>query len=509
MISLRGLTKGVLIGWLSTFLSIAVGLFMSPFLIHHLGETGYGVWILVQSTVSYMYFMDLGLRTTIVRFSAQAQAREDHEEVSAVISAALRIRLWTAGAVMAIAFILVAILPHLFRIPIQYQVTARVALLLAAITVSSTLVFSVFSAVLSGIGRFDLLGIIELAQVSLVSLGLIPIIRTGHGLIAMASWQLSVVLAMNLVTMVVCFQTYPALRLHNRKPEAQLLRSLWSLGAYVIICNGAGQLILYTDNVVVGAFVGAAAVSYYAIAGKMVEYIRQIALSILRYVMPLASSFGARNQYVRLRQLHLRGTQAVLLITYPIVITLFVRGDTLLRLWISAKFSAEATPILQILSLTIAIMLANSNVNGLSLALDRQRTLAFVSLAEGVTNLLLSIILVRRIGVIGVALGTLIPSMITSFFFWPRYLCRLIHMSTAEYLRDAWLRPVVALVPFAFVSYWAQRHWIPVKLSFFVLQSLILLPVVGLGAVVIFWKDVPSAWRLLTKRQLNLVAGQA
>jgi O-antigen/teichoic acid export membrane protein len=509
VITLRGFTKGVLIGWLSTLLSIAVGLFMSPFLIHHLGEAGYGVWVLVQSTVSYMYFMDLGLRTTVVRFSAQAQARGDHDEVNNVVSAALWIRVWTAGAVIAVAIILVAILPHVFRIPIQYQLTARVALILAATTVASALVFSVFPAVLSGLGRFDLLGTIDLAQVSIVSLGLVPIIRTGHGLIAMASWQLSVVLVFNLVTMAVCFRTYPPLRLRFRKPETKLLRSLWSLGLYVIITNGAGQLILYTDNVVVGAFIGVAAVSYYAIAGKMVEYIRQIAVSILKYVMPLASSFGARNEHARLRQLHLRGTQALLLITYPVVITLIIRGDTLLRVWISAKFSAEATPVLQILSLTIAIMLANANVNGLTLALNRQRTLAFVSLGEGVANLFLSIILVQRIGVIGAAVGTLIPSTITSFFFWPRYLCRMLDMSTVEYLREGWLRPVVALIPFALVTYWAEWHWLPTKLVWFVLQTAVLLPAAILGAVVVFWKDVPSAWSRLTKSQPSAVAGQA
>jgi len=500
MITVRGLTGGVLIGWLSILLSIAVGLVMSPFLIHHLGETGYGVWVLVQSTVSYMYLMDLGLRTTVVRFSAQAQARGDHQEVSNVVSATLWIRLWTAGGVMAIAGTVAAILPHVFKIPIQYQLTARVALLLAATTVSSTLVFSVFTAVLSGLGRFDLLGILELAQVGFTSLGLIPIIRAGHGLMAMASWQLSVVLGINLLTMVVCFRTYPQLKCHFRKPERALLRSLWSLGFYVLISNGAGQLILYTDNVVVGAFVAAAAVSYYAVAGKMVEYVRQIANSVLKYFMPLASSFSARNQYDQLRRLHLRGTQVVLLITYPIVITLFVRGDTLLRLWIGTKFSVEATEILQILSVATAIMLANASVNGVALALDRQRTLAAVTLVEGVANLALSIILVRRMGVLGVALGTLIPAVLISFIFWPQYLCKLLKMSTIGYMRDAWLRPVAAMVPFIFVCYWAERHWLPTKLGWFVLQTGMLLPVVALGACIVFWKDVPSAWRMI-KRQ--------
>jgi O-antigen/teichoic acid export membrane protein len=381
-------------------------------------------------------------------------------------------------------------------------------MLLAATTLSSTLVFSVFTAVLSGIGRFDLLGILELAQVSLTSLGLIPIIRTGHGLIAMASWQLSVVLGINLLTMVVCFRTNPKLRCHFRKPEQQLLRSLWQLGLYVLICNGAGQLILYTDNVVVGAFVAAAAVSYYAIAGKMVEYVRQVAFSILRYVMPLASSFGALNQYDQIRRLYLRGTQVVLLITYPIVITLIVRGDTFFRLWIGAQFSAEATRILQILSLAAAIMLANSSVNGVMLALDRQRTLAIVTLGEGLGNLALSVILVQRIGVIGVALGTLFPCVVTGFLFWPRYLCKLLDMSMVDYLREAWIKPVVAMVPFIAVCYWAEFHWIPSKLIWFVFQSAVLLSVATLGAAAVFWKHVPLAWRLLTKRQPSVAEGR-
>ncbi len=508
MITLKGLTKGVLIGWIATFSSIAVGLFMSPFLIHHLGETGYGVWVLVQSTVSYMYFMDLGLRTTVVRFSAQAQARGDHEEVSNVVSAALWIRLWTAAAVMTLAIVLAMLLPHLFRIPFQYQFTARVALVVAAATLSSTLVFSVFNAVLSGIGRFDLLGMLDFAQITLTSLGLIPIIRSGHGLIAMACWQLFVVLGINLLTTLICFRINPFLRCHFRKPEQQILRSMWQLGLYVLIGNGAGQLILYTDNVVVGAFVAAAAVSYYAVAGKMVEYVRTIAFSVLRYVMPLASSFAALNQYDRLRRLYLRGTQAVLLITYPIVITLAVRGDTLLRLWIGTHFSDEATRILQVLSLAAAVMLANSSVNGVMLAMDRQRTFAFVTLAEGIANLVLSVILVRRMGALGVAFGTLFPCMLTGFLFWPRYLCKLLDMSMIDYLREAWIKPVIAMVPFVAICYWAEFHWVPSRLIWFMLQSAALVPVAALGTAVVFWKHVPLAWRLLTKREAAVVEGR-
>jgi len=506
MISFRKLTGGVVIGWASTLLSIAVGLYMSPFLIHHLGEVGYGVWVLVQSTVSYMYLLDLGLRTTVVRFSAEAHARGDHAEVSNVVSAALWVRMWTAAALMVVAAALALLLPHIFRISVEYRIAAQMALLISATTLSSTLVFSVFSAVLSSLGRYDLLGSLDLTRTALTGFGLVPIILHGYGLVAMASWQLTVILAINLLTVYFCFRVYPQLKCHFRRPESVILRSLWSLSVYVLILNGAGQLILYTDNIVVGAFVAAAAVSYYGVAGKMVEYVRQIAIAILVYVMPLASSFRARNQFDRLQRLHLRGTQAVLLVTYPVVITLLLRGSTLLRLWIGATFSDEATRILQVLIIAASLMLANASVNPVALAMDRQKVLSLVTLGEGAANLILSIILVHRIGVLGVAIGTLIPTFITSVLIWPRYLCRLLQMPLWEFAVKGWFTPIAAMLPFAGATYWAQLHWPPAKLLGFALQTGALVPLVLAGALIVFWKDVPTVWRLLTQRRAAAVA---
>lgn len=503
MISFRKISGGVIIGWTSTLVSIAVGLFMAPFLIHHLGEAGYGVWVLVQSAVSYMYFLDFGLRTTVVRFSAEGHARGDHKEVSKTVSAALWLRIWTAAAIFTVGGCLSLLLPHLFRIPAQYQAEARLAILVCATTLASTMVFSVFGAVLSSLGWFDLLGILDIIRTGLASLGLIPIVLSGRGLVAMALWQLTAVVGVNLATMYACFRVYPDLELRFRRPERAVLASLWSLSVYVLIFNIGGQLIIYTDNIVVGAFVAAAAVGYYAVAGKMIEYTRQIAISILQFIMPLASSFGVRKEFDRLRRIYLRSSQAVLLVTFPVVITLYIRGDTLLRLWIGAAFSAEATQVLKILTLALAFMNLNANANPVAIALDHQRTLAFVTVGEGITNLILSIVLVHYMGLIGVAVGTLVPTLITSLFFWPRYLCRLVKLPTASYMMRGWLYPLAAMIPFTAATWWAQINWNSHNLLGFVGQTLALLPLVGMGAAIVFWRNVPTAWRLLTERRLG------
>src|SRR5579875_2216384 len=176
MITFRRLTGGVLIGWVATFCTIAIGIFMSPFLVRHLGEVGYGVWALVQSTVAYMYFLDLGLRSTVVRFAAQDLARKDYAGVNKVISAALWIRLWTGAIILLVGATLAFLLPHMFKVPVEYETTARVALVIVATGLSSTLVFSVFTALLAGMGRFDILGGFELALTTITSLGLVPIL---------------------------------------------------------------------------------------------------------------------------------------------------------------------------------------------------------------------------------------------------------------------------------------------------------------------------------------------
>ncbi len=500
MISARRFTGSVLIGWLATFASIAIGLVMSPFLIHHLGETGYGVWVLIQSTVSYMYFMDLGLRTTVVRFTTEAQAQGNHRKVNEVISAALWVRFLTAVVIFAAGLTLAALLPRMFHIPTSYLSIARVALVLCASTLSSTLVFSVFSALLSGMGRFDLLGGVELAQVCLTSGGIFLLLHRGHSLIAMAAWQFAVVMGNNLLLVLASFRLYPQLRILFRRPDPEQLRALWSLGFYVLLNNAAAQLILYSDNLVVGAFVAAAAVSYYAVAAKMVEYLRQCAIVILRFFMPMATSFVARGQFDQTRRLYTRGTQAVLLITFPIAAVLFVRGGTFLRLWIGPHFSSEATPVLRILIVGAAMMLINSGANGLALALDEQRKLAWITVAEGLANLALSIVLVRKIGVVGVAIGTVVPTALTSIFFWPALICRRLDMSLLHYVLNAWGKPLLTVVPFAMVCSWLETHRSPISMFAFFGEISLTLPFYLAGVAAFFWKEVPLAVNALRQR---------
>ena len=60
--------KNVSSSWFSLGVNILVGIFLSPFILHRLGDTAYGIWILIFSVTGYYGLFDLGIRSSVVRY---------------------------------------------------------------------------------------------------------------------------------------------------------------------------------------------------------------------------------------------------------------------------------------------------------------------------------------------------------------------------------------------------------------------------------------------------------
>jgi len=70
----------------------------------------------------------------------------------------------------------------------------------------------------------------------------------------------------------------------------------------------------------------------------------------------------------------------------------------------------------------------------LLLSTARHRMLAVLGLADALLNVILSVVLVQRIGLPGVALGTLIALSVSNGVIIPAYTCRLVGTRFTSYL---------------------------------------------------------------------------
>ena len=71
------LKKGALLSYLTIFLTNGIGLVLTPFMIHELGDSEYGLYTLIGSLIGYISVLDFGLNNTIIRFVSKYRALED------------------------------------------------------------------------------------------------------------------------------------------------------------------------------------------------------------------------------------------------------------------------------------------------------------------------------------------------------------------------------------------------------------------------------------------------
>ena len=192
MASKKRFAINVVMNWVAMATGMVVPFFLTPFVVRHLGSLAYGVWILAVSTVAYLNLLDLGLRSAIVRFVSKNTTAGKIIETQKTIGAALWLRFGMAAMVALLSIALAVAFPHLFKVPHDLQHAGQITVLLCALGVAVSLVSGVFGGVLSGISRFDVLSLISVSQTLARAIGVIFILRSGHGLVALAYWELAV-----------------------------------------------------------------------------------------------------------------------------------------------------------------------------------------------------------------------------------------------------------------------------------------------------------------------------
>src|ERR1700728_1306587 len=128
--------KNVGSSWFALGLNILVGLFLSPYILHHLGDEAFGLWVLIFSVTGYYGLFDLGIRSSIIRYVAKYSATKENEELNRLVNTAL----FSYGGIGVLTMLVTLIVTYcfntIFRIPAEFVGTARWLLFMAGIAVS-------------------------------------------------------------------------------------------------------------------------------------------------------------------------------------------------------------------------------------------------------------------------------------------------------------------------------------------------------------------------------------
>jgi O-antigen/teichoic acid export membrane protein len=215
----------------------------------------------------------------------------------------------------------------------------------------------------------------------------------------------------------------------------------------------SSKLMYETDSVLIGLFLPASAITFYAIANNLIRYLRQISFGFGNVFNPAASELDARNEQGGIKQLITYGTKYSLLIILPIAATFILLGKEFITLWIGSKYAQLSGVVLIILTISQIAAMAQFASGSVLYGLNRHRYLSFLLTFEALSKIALSILLIRGYGIVGIALGTAIPEIVVYLFFLPRYISSITGLSLTKYFREAFWPPFASVIPFICVIY--------------------------------------------------------
>ena len=447
--------------WFSTGLNILIGVFMSPFILHRLGDTAFGLWVLVFSLTGYYGIFDFGIRSSLVRYVSKYTATHDLEEVTGLVNSAM----FTYSCVGLLSILITVVgciyIDRLFHIPPAFHSTARRLLLVVGVSVGLGFPFGVFGGMLEGLQKFYIINWTNIAFSSVARVVLLVFyLNRGYGLLTVALITVGLPLLASLVRAVVALRLLPV-KFSWKYVNRDAFRHMANYSGTTFVILMGARLRFKTDALVIGTFLSSAAITYFYAGSKLVDYAGEVVSDLAQIFVPMSSQSDAAGNMDRLRKIFVLGNRACAFTMLPITAAFVILGKSIIEVWVGKRYVAQGYPVLLTLIIPYTLMMVQAASSRVLFGMSKHRALAVVTMIEGISNLVLSILLVRPFGILGDAFGTAIPLACTFLLFMPYHLCSRLGIRMSTYVRQAYLLPLALCAPMAAVLWFLQRWFVP------------------------------------------------
>lgn len=432
-----------------------VGLVLMPFIVHSLGDRMYGLWIFVGTFLGYYGLMDFGLNSAVQRYISRAVGLKDDGEANAVVSTALLIFSAIGLLALVISAVVAVIVPHLVA-DIREVTTFRQVIFILGANFALGFPLRVYSGYLSATVRYDLSTGVDLLKLAVRTALIIFLLKRGHGILALSLVTFAVDIGGYLARCVIVRKLYPSVAFSLRLVDRSRVRQLFSYSIFTFIAQVAEQLRFNVQNLVITFSLSLSLVTMYSIASRLIQYFVSFNVAALGMLSPVFSQYEAAGQTGKMVDRFLFMTRISGYLSVFIGGVMVIFGNAFISRWMGSDYRA-AYPLLVVLVVPIVIALMQSPSIQLLYGISKHRFFALSNAAEGAANLLLSVLLVRQYGLMGIAVASGIPMLVIKLFVQPVYTCRSIGVSLRTYylgtLAPVFFRSLALLA----AAWWACR----------------------------------------------------
>lgn len=430
------------------------------------------MWVVIVSITGYFTILDLGINTAIVKYVSEYYAKNDERKVRQIYSTCLIAFMILAGIVLLVGLLIGLNLDSFLDPQGISNRLITLTFLIVVIDMALGMFFSVNVGTLAALQEFIVINSASILASLAKSALIVYFLLSGYSILSMAIIQVATSLLRYIYQYVYLKKKYNFIYFQPKSVNKDLLTTIYRYSLYSFIIAIALKILFYTDSLVIGKIIGLNDVTYYAIPSTLLDYIEKFVWAMIAVLLPVISGNDALGQSHDNQKIYILGTRYSLLISAPVIISLYFVGSDFITLWMGEDIGANSTIVLKILLIGYGVAFSQLVAHGILKGIAKHRILALVLIVEALVNLVLSIVLAGGYGIAGVAIGTAVPLILASIIL-SVYTCRCLGLNILSYYFRGYLAVSLIIVVVATLA----NYFIKSSQSYFMVfgQSFILL----------------------------------
>ena len=456
----------VIINSVSSILAMTIeGLFnfwLYQYLIRRITPEEFSLLPVVMSIMIFIPLLTVFFTSGIGRYIIDAYARGDEEGVTRIISSIFPFLTVCSLLLMVIGGWVALNVDSILNIPEGRVSDARIMFILLFITFAyriSTLPFQFGFQVKQ---KFVASNLFTLAR-KLLKIGILFVLLLSSGV-----WVVWVVVADTVssvvfitVRLMYSRRILPCLKYRFRMFDLSTAKTIMSFGSWSFLGRAAGRLRLAMDPIILNLFATPMDVTCFHIGSSFRSLTDHHMLRIFKNLHPAFIAMHSTNQTALFVNTYHRGNRYFMWIMLFMAMPLMIYRKELIALYVGPKFLVAAT-VLGLLYLASPVGAGLSMVGRAAVAMGRIREITPYTICLQLTNLALTLYLVRnlQLGAVGSALSTFLVQFFGILLIWIPISIRLLDISLHDWIQKSFI-PGIWPAIFGGVVWFALHLWHP------------------------------------------------
>ena len=429
--------SGAVLGYLNIVLNMCISIFFTPFLIRTLGDAEYGVYRVIQSFAGSLSIMTLGMATLVTRNIVYFDTRKQQKEKENFLAMGLIISLVMAAITLLAGVGMYAVSGKMFQASLSPSeiVTAQKLVVFFVANMAITVLNDFFAGMVRGHEKFAVSNGIRTARLILRVVTLVITLKLGFKSVAIVATDLA------LSAFVLFFNMFFGMgklreRIRFHYWDKVMFKSSLLFSAAILLQTIINQVNQNLDSVILGVMTDSKTVALYSVGLVIYTTYNSVSSVISGLFTPAATRLVASNASpLELTDFVSRIGRYQLILVGAVLSGFILFGKEFILYWLGETYRPVYGVVLWLIIPT-TIPLIQSAYQAILDAKMKRMSRSVILTVMAVINVVVSVLLIRKIGYIGAAVGTAISILLGHGVIMNIYLYKVIKLNVIKMFKD-------------------------------------------------------------------------